>query len=574
MLFTCVVCKAAAGGDEQSTTCSARDATGTIVAYKPCSAPTCSFSDNYTTGSAYDRSLRRLLAAIPANATEAGFFDGTAGSGPDGTAFVLASCQADLPPPECHRCLRSASADITGYCHHSKKVAAAYAGCLHRYSDLRFSGVAATGLLFYQDVAGPDVPGPDQVAFGYVRSELFDALRGAAAASPTVATRGDQPYNYTHTMYGLAQCTHDLAGAGGECSRCLMALAAYLPAPGARPGPDDVPWMEGASLRAYSCYIRYDLRPFYVSDIVALTYQPPAAPHSSSTTAVYIGVVIAIAGVLVIFLPLLMVYRWRKAKAKQWTVAKRTSNSGEKTRQGVRARRAANEKRAYTGILVTKLRHNNLAKLLGMCLKGEEKLLVYEYMPNRSLETFLFGSRELLDWGTRHAIIRGTARGLLYLHEDSQIKIVHGDLKASNILLDARMIPKISDFGLARLFSSHLSVKLDVYSFGVLVLEIVSGRRSTHLLGDDDHEEESSKLLSYVWSRWSRGTPLEIMDPTLDSRQVPKSEVLRCIHVALLCVQANAADRPTMLGILVMLHAEVSDFPAPSKPRSRFRRAR
>ncbi|KAM3399861.1 hypothetical protein ACQJBY_004993 [Aegilops geniculata] len=221
-------------------------------------------------------------------------------------------------------------------------------------------------------------------------------------------------------------------------------------------------------------------------------------------------------------------------------------------------------------------------------------------MPNRSLDTFLFkaGRRELLDWGARHNIIHGTARGLLYLHEDSQIKIIHRDLKASNILLDAGLIPEISDFGLSRLFSGdkttsitsqvvgtlgymapeyavlgHLSVKLDVYSFGILVLEIVSGRRSTDLLESMEHEEESSTLLSYVWANWSRGTQLEILDPTLDIGQAAESEALRCIHIALLCVQANPADRPTMLGVLVMLQGEISDFLVPSKPAFTFSRS-
>lgn len=345
-------------------------------------------------------------------------------------------------------------------------------------------------------------------------------------------------------------------------------------------------------------------------------------------------VIAIVLGIVVIFLSILVVYLWRKARATQYaeedddagsllfdlpTLRKATGDFAEKNKLGhggfgavykgslsngreiavKRLDKASNQgiqQLRNELILVAKLRHNNLAKLLGVCLKGQEKLLVYEYMPNRSLDTFLFeaGRRELLDWGARQNIIHGTARGLLYLHEDSQIKILHRDLKASNILLDASMIPKISDFGLARLFSGdkttsmtsqvvgtlgymapeyavlgHLSVKLDVYSFGVLVLEIVSGRRSTDLLESMEHEEESNTLLSYVWSNWSRGTLLEVMDPTLDG-EAPESETLRCIHIALLCVQANPADRPTMLDVLVMLHGEVSDFPVPTKPAFTF----
>lgn len=344
-------------------------------------------------------------------------------------------------------------------------------------------------------------------------------------------------------------------------------------------------------------------------------------------------VIAIVLAVLVIFLSVALVYMWRKAKAKQYaekdeeagsllfdlpTLRKATGNFAEENKLGhggfgavykgflpngreIAVKRL--DKASKQGvkqlrnelILVAKLRHNNLAKLLGVCLKGQEKLLVYEYLPNRSLDTILFeAGRCELGWGTRHDIIHGTARGLLYLHEDSQIKIIHRDLKASNILLDAGMIPKISDFGLARLFSGdrttsitsqiagtlgymapeavlgHCSVKLDVYSFGVLVLEIVSGRRSTDLLESMESEEDSSTFLSYVWANWRRGTPLEIMDPMLDGRQVAESEVLRCIHVALLCVQANAADRPTMMGVLLMLHGKVSGFPAPSKPAFTF----
>ncbi|KAL6538213.1 hypothetical protein OROGR_012201 [Orobanche gracilis] len=224
--------------------------------------------------------------------------------------------------------------------------------------------------------------------------------------------------------------------------------------------------------------------------------------------------------------------------------------------------------------MISTIQHPNLIKLYGCCIEGKELLIIYEYMENNSLARALFGSevnKLNMSWPTRRNICVGVAKGLAHLHEESVVKIVHRDIKATNVLLDGNLMAKISDFGLAKLdeeddthistriagtigymapeyaMRGYLTDKADVYSFGVLLLEVTSGRSNVIVSGEGlMYLLDQAILLSETDNLW------ELVDPSLESN-CNKQEILSTINIALLCTIIDYAERPSMPTVVSML---------------------
>ncbi|XP_038689308.1 cold-responsive protein kinase 1-like isoform X2 [Tripterygium wilfordii] len=227
---------------------------------------------------------------------------------------------------------------------------------------------------------------------------------------------------------------------------------------------------------------------------------------------------------------------------------------------------------------ISNVRHPNLVELVGCCVEGANRILLYEYLRNNSLDHVLLGRNSTnirLDWGRRAIICMGIAKGLSFLHEELTPHIVHRDIKASNILLDEEFNPKIGDFGLAKLFpddithistriagttgylapeyalGGQLTMKADVYSFGVLILEIISGRSSSKA----NCGEMQKFLLEWAWELHKEEKLLDLVDPNIG--EFSEEEVTRYMKVAFFCTQAAANRRPLMSQVVDMLSRKI-----------------
>ncbi|XP_019105924.2 cysteine-rich receptor-like protein kinase 8 isoform X2 [Beta vulgaris subsp. vulgaris] len=579
----------------------------------------CYNSSTYALHSSYETNLKHLLSTLLSQISIPKHIFSThiQGSQTQDPAYGLALCRGDLNSQDCHNCVQTASKQLKNSCPRATQAILWKEHCMIRYSNNSFFGAL-------QEI-------PNRVRYNENRvididrwpKFLQDALKeviSMAASNYTgnmLAAKEAMFLPMNKTLYILAQCTPDLSME--NCSKCLtIAQSKFVNM-----------LQNGEVVLMPSCNLRYEIYKFdYVLQTVAPT---PTGKKSVTKLVIAITVPLAILGMLIV----LGTYLFKKKAKKSPSLdvknvlddlateeslmfelgvleaATNNFSDDQKLGQGgfgavykgtlpngqeIAVKRLSKissqgvEEFKNEVVLIANLQHRNLVRLLGFCLAGKEKLLVYEFIPNKSLNYFLFGKQGELNWPKRYDIIRGVARGLLYLHEDSRPRIIHRDLKSGNILLDAYMNPKISDFGLARIFKveqteddtskvvgtygymapeyamyGQFSVKSDVYSFGVLVLEIVSGKKISARF----HPTENGDLLSHAWKSLTEEKPLEFMDSTLkDSYSV--AEVLKCIQIGLWCAQENTDNRPTMSTVVHMLNTDSSTktIPTPQCPRS------
>ncbi|KAG6703114.1 hypothetical protein I3842_07G067600 [Carya illinoinensis] len=575
----------------------------------------CSDEGNYTSNSAYRANLHTILASMSSDTKISyGFYNFSVGESSD-KVNAIALCRGDIGTDECRSCVNTSSQDLLQYCPNQKEAIIWDPKCMVRYSNNSIFGVLKVRALYtfenHRNASDVD-------AYTRVLGPLLERLTNLAAAGNSTRkfAVGSEAAQDFQRIYALLMCTPDLDEV--DCKSCLeqTKLKVFSPCCYEK---------QGGRYMSPSCELRYESYTFYDPKAEA---PPPSSPptegkESKPSRTTIIIVVSTIGFALQIVCIFVFYFRPRKSGQKVksteakheissvesfirydfGTIRVATENFSEVNKLGEGGFGAVYKGKLQNGLeiavkrlsmgsrqgniefenevlLLARLQHRNLVRIKGFCLEGNERLLIYEFVPNASLDHFLFDPiRQVqLNWEKRHQVIEGIARGLLYLHEDSRLRIIHRDLKASNILLDAYMNPKISDFGTARLLDrtegntvriigtygymppeyaqcGAFSMKSDVFSFGVLILEMASGRKNNSF---------SEGLLSYAWENWRQGTPLNIVDPTLMVNST--IQILRCIHIGLLCVQENINDRPTTASVVLMLGSESTTLAVPKRP--------
>uniref|UniRef100_A0A0A9HPJ4 Protein kinase domain-containing protein n=1 Tax=Arundo donax TaxID=35708 RepID=A0A0A9HPJ4_ARUDO len=518
------------------------------------------------------------------------------------TYYGLVQCLEDLSKVDCTLCYGEIRS-LLPKCYPQIGGRIYLDGCFMRYANYSFFDEIMDSL--DTSVCSSSNRSSDQRGFSSAVSTVLSNVTSLAVKSDKGFAVGSASRSPKVAAYALAQCWQNLNAS--SCAACLSAAAASV----AKCAPAE----EGRALFA-GCFIRYSTVPFWNSK--------DSASSSSSKKRIVLWTVLS-SSVGVILVLVVSVLAWKKRKARR---ARERSLRGlygselparisqsclnfsykdlkkgtgrfspvNKLGQGsngtvykavlpggneVAAKRLfLNTKQCIDQFfnevdVISQVRHKNLVKLLGCSVDGPQSFLIYEYHFNRSLDLFIFvdDRNKHLDWQQRFDVIQGVAEGLCYLHEESETRIIHRDIKASNVLLDQKLKPKITDFGLARVLCGdrthlttgiagtvgymapeyvvhgHLTEKADVYSFGVLVIEIVTGKRCCGATGS--HSGHS--LLAEVWHSYKANTTEKVVDARLQHEQGALEEIKRVVEIGLLCTQANPDERPAMSRVVELL---------------------
>ncbi|KAL2523312.1 Cysteine-rich receptor-like protein kinase 2 [Forsythia ovata] len=514
--------------------------------------------------SQFNENYSKVIASMQESMRENKFSIGEEGKPPN-RVYVLAQCMEDLSKDDCEICFDSIKTQIPGcFPHHSARVY--YDGCFLRVENYSFFQESSSQ--DYDITRCSDAQNVQDNNFDPLVKQLITELKTEAPENRGYAER--QVTLYVLTVYGMANCwrtldkklcANCLANASNEISRCL-------------------PSLEARALHA-GCYLRYSDSEFFNK------------PESSANRGLEFDSDIT----------------KRSLHFKYSTLEKATNNFNEAVKIGQGGsgevfkgtlpdgREIAIKRLFLTGKLqnqevcneidiIGQAQHPNLVRFLGCCFTNDDSFLVYEFLANRSLDLILFDEekKKELTWKKRLVIIIGTAEGLEYLHKDCQVRIIHRDIKASNILLDMKHRAKIADFGIARLNSNNegvgssaiagtfgymapeylaqgrLTDKVDVYSYGVLLLEIISGVQNNKFQSDDSLDT----LVTISWKHFKRNTVTQIIDSSIGNENT--DEVQRVVQIALLCTQESPDMRPTMTQVLELLTQKDVVLPVPSKP--------
>lgn len=563
---------------------------------------------------AFDVSFVSTLELIYQNVTRSGFGAAASGNGDD-VVFGLGQCLAYLSPTDCQLCYAQSRVKLP-HCLPATAGRIYLDGCFLRFGPDNFTAVAS-------DANDTEVCSNATVASA--AAPAFSAAAAALVRNVTAAAPGARDYYSASAasgaarVYAAAQCWRSL-----NASACAACVASARDRVVRRCLPSAA---EGYGLNA-GCVVRYSTQPFYL----------PANAGSRGGSSTRHIIIIVVASVFSALAVIGITFIWTKLRPRRRNdlhddmdgsgeiiraiAASHLSFKYEELRKSTDDFNQTNKLgqggygSVYKGVLpdgreiavkrlffntrqwadqffnevrlVSQVQHKNLVKLLGCSVEGPESLLVYEYLCNTSLDHYLFDAfkKNALDWERRFEIILGTAEGLSYLHNASEIRIIHRDIKASNILLDERFRPKIADFGLARNFmedQSHLSTglagtfgymapeyivhgqlteKADIYSYGVLVLEIITGRKNHNSVASS---AEGLSLMSLIWKHYNAGTLMELLDPNLHE-QCSEVEALKVFHIGLLCAQASPNLRPPMWKVVEMLSSRDKELPRPTQP--------